>query len=157
MIFSHILSKYRISYNILLNYEILNIPAPKLKGRPRKRKPRQTTGVGSPAESEASSESSASTSVSISAPKVRLNYFSIVQFYQFIKMQLIESLSRKKLVIFVFQLSRNGIKKDLLQLLSQKSTKEEHDFLKKLISFMDKRNTPIERPPMLGFKQSKSI
>ena len=66
-----------------MNYEILNIPAPKLKGRPRKRKPRQTTGVGSPAESEASSESSASTSVSISAPKVRLNYFSIVQFYQF--------------------------------------------------------------------------
>ena len=41
-------------------------------------------------------------------------------------------------------------------MLSQKSTKEEHDFLKKLISFMDKRNTPIERPPMLGFKQSKS-
>ena len=52
--------------------------------------------------------------------------------------------------------SRNGIKKDLLQLLSQKSTKEEYDFLRKLISFMEKRNTPIERPPMLGFKQSKS-
>ena len=48
-------------------------------------------------------------------------------------------------------------KKDLLQLLSQKSTKEEHDFLRKLISFMERRNTPIERPPMLGFKQSKYI
>ena len=50
---------------------------------------------------------------------------------------------------------RNGIKKDLLSILSQKNTKEELDFLKKLTSFMEKRNTPIERPPMLGFKQSE--
>ena len=47
------------------------------------------------------------------------------------------------------------MKKDLLGMLRQKSTKEELDFLKKLISFMERRNTPIERPPMLGFKQSK--
>ena len=50
---------------------------------------------------------------------------------------------------------RNGIKKDLLSILSQKNTKEELDFLKKLTGFMEKRNTPIERPPMLGFKQSE--
>ena len=49
---------------------------------------------------------------------------------------------------------KNGIKKDLLSILSQKNTKEELDFLKKLTCFMEKRNTPIERPPMLGFKQS---
>ena len=52
---------------------------------------------------------------------------------------------------------RNGIKKDLLSILSQKNTKEELDFLKKLTSFMEKRNTPIERPPMLGFKQSELL
>ena len=51
--------------------------------------------------------------------------------------------------------SKNGIKKDLLSILSQKNTKEETEFLKKLISFMECRNTPIERPPMLGYKQSK--
>jgi hypothetical protein len=50
---------------------------------------------------------------------------------------------------------KNGIKKDLVSILSQKNTKEELDFLKKLTNFMEKRNTPIERPPMLGFKQSK--
>ena len=47
------------------------------------------------------------------------------------------------------------MKKDLLAILRQKNTKEELEFLRKLITFMDKRNTPIERPPMLGFKQSK--
>ena len=53
---------------------------------------------------------------------------------------------------------RNGIKaKDLLSILSQKNTKEELDFLKKLTSFMEKRNTPIDRPPMLGFKQSELL
>ena len=52
--------------------------------------------------------------------------------------------------------SRNGlVRKDLLSALCQKNTKEEMDFLKKLIRFMEKNNTPIERPPMLGFKQSK--
>ena len=52
--------------------------------------------------------------------------------------------------------SKNGLRnKDLLNILSQKNTKEELAFLKKLISFMEKRNTPIERPPMLGFKQSE--
>lgn len=50
---------------------------------------------------------------------------------------------------------KNGVKKDLISLLSQKNTKEELDFLKKLTNFMESRNTPIERPPMLGFKQSK--
>ena len=53
--------------------------------------------------------------------------------------------------------SKNGIKKDLLIILSQKNTKEESEFLKKLISFMECRNTPIERPPMLGYKQSKHL
>ena len=53
--------------------------------------------------------------------------------------------------------SKNGIKKDLLFILSQKNTKEESEFLKKLISFMECRNTPIERPPMLGYKQSKHL
>eukprot|EP00095_Tigriopus_kingsejongensis_P001650 maker-scaffold801_size95070-snap-gene-0.22 protein:Tk01650 transcript:maker-scaffold801_size95070-snap-gene-0.22-mRNA-1 annotation:"at-rich interactive domain-containing protein 5b" len=48
---------------------------------------------------------------------------------------------------------KNGVKKDLISILSQKNTKDELDFLQKLISFMDHRNTPIERPPMLGFKQ----
>ncbi|XP_059083538.1 AT-rich interactive domain-containing protein 5B-like [Tigriopus californicus] len=48
---------------------------------------------------------------------------------------------------------KNGVKKDLISILSQKNTKDELDFLQKLISFMDRRNTPIERPPMLGFKQ----
>ena len=52
---------------------------------------------------------------------------------------------------------RNGIKKDLLSILSQKNTKEELDFLKRLTGFMEKRNTPIERPPMLGFKQSELL
>ena len=51
--------------------------------------------------------------------------------------------------------SKNGIKKDLLSILSQKNTKEETEFLKNLITFMECRNTPIERPPMLGYKQSK--
>ena len=52
--------------------------------------------------------------------------------------------------------SKNGLRnKDLLNILSQKNTKEELTFLKKLIAFMEKRNTPIERPPMLGFKQSE--
>ena len=49
----------------------------------------------------------------------------------------------------------NGIKKDLLSMLSQKHTKDETEFLKKLISFMERRETPIERPPMLGYKQSE--
>jgi hypothetical protein len=44
-------------------------------------------------------------------------------------------------------------RKDLLAILSQKNTKEETEFLKKLIKFMESRHTPIERPPMLGFKQ----
>ena len=52
---------------------------------------------------------------------------------------------------------RNGVRKDLLALLSQKNTKEETDFLKKLVNFMERRNTPIERPPMLGYKQSMKI
>ena len=43
----------------------------------------------------------------------------------------------------------------MLAILSQKNTKEESDFLKKLVTFMEKSNTPIERPPMLGYKQSK--
>ncbi len=47
------------------------------------------------------------------------------------------------------------MRKDLLAILSQKNTKEEADFLKKLVNFMERRNTPIERPPMLGYKQSK--
>ncbi|CAB4061067.1 unnamed protein product [Lepeophtheirus salmonis] len=49
--------------------------------------------------------------------------------------------------------SKNGVKKDLVLILSQKNTKEELDFLKRLIRFMERRHTPIERPPMLGFKQ----
>ena len=49
------------------------------------------------------------------------------------------------------------MRKDLLALLSQKNTKEETDFLKKLVNFMERRNTPIERPPMLGYKQSMKI
>jgi len=48
---------------------------------------------------------------------------------------------------------RTGSRKDLLAILSQKNTKEESEFLQKLIKFMEERNTPIERPPMLGFKQ----
>ena len=51
--------------------------------------------------------------------------------------------------------SKNGIKKDLLSILSQKNTREETEFLKNLISYMESRHTPIERPPMLGYKQSK--
>lgn len=49
------------------------------------------------------------------------------------------------------------MRKDLLAILSQKNTKEETDFLKKLVAFMERRNTPIERPPMLGYKQSKLL
>ena len=61
----------------------------------------------------------------------------------------------KNLTLFTFQNGKNGMKKDLLSLLSQKNTKEELEFLRGLISFMERRKTPIERPPMLGFKQSE--
>ena len=42
----------------------------------------------------------------------------------------------------------------MVEMLSQKNTSQELEFLKKLISFMERKGTPIERPPMLGFKQS---
>jgi hypothetical protein len=60
-----------------------------------------------------------------------------------------------KTVDFFLQIGKNGVKKDFLSILSQKNNKEEFDFLQKLINFMEKRKTPIERPPMLGFKQSE--
>ena len=105
---------------------LCNHLAPKLKGRPRKRK--KIKRPGSPESESASSESSTSTSLSASNASTK-------------------SMASN---------SKNGIKKDLLSILSQKNTKEETDFLKKLISFMECRNTPIERPPMLGCKQSKN-
>ena len=69
------------------------------------------------------------------------------------------TMNKKQTHFPCFQTSspRIGIKKDLLLMLSQKNTKEEQEFLKKLIKFMERRNTPIERPPMLGFKQSTLV
>ena len=119
------------------------ISAPKLKGRPRKRK--KIKRAGSPESESASSESS-----SVSASTVsKVRSFSLL---------IIQENKCKFLKSFQNGNSKNGLRiKDLLNILSQKNTKEELTFLKKLISFMEKRNTPIERPPMLGFKQSKLI
>lgn len=36
-------------------------------------------------------------------------------------------------------------------------SQEEREFLTNIYKFMDKRNSPIDRLPSLGFKQSKSL
>ena len=118
------------------------VTAPKLKGRPRKKK-RAIKRAGSPAESEsASSESSLSAGPISSKVGPTYTWTTIRNILHNVQ-------------IFQNAMAKNGVKKDLISILSQKNTKEELDFLQKLISFMDKRKTPIERPPMLGFRQSK--
>jgi len=104
---------------------LCNHLAPKLKGRPRKRR-KIKEGGGAPNSPDGSEHESNSSEGSSSA-------------LQNNKMPLVPV--------------RSGSRKDLLAILSQKNTKEETEFLRKLIKFMEGRNTPIERPPMLGFKQ----
>merc|ERR1712106_411653 len=104
---------------------LCNHLAPKLKGWPRKRR-KIKEGGGAPNSPEGSEHESNSSEGSSSA--IQNNKIPQVP-------------------------ARSGSRKDLLAILSQKNTKEETEFLRKLIKFMEGRNTPIERPPMLGFKQ----
>lgn len=104
---------------------LCNHLAPKLKGRPRKRR-KIKEGGGAPNSPDGSEHESNSSEGSSSA--IQNNKIPLVP-------------------------ARSGSRKDLLAILSQKNTKEETEFLRKLIKFMEGRNTPIERPPMLGFKQ----
>ena len=106
------------------------LSAPKLKGRPRKR--RKVKRPGSPESESASSESS----------------ISVAQREK-------ENSNKENGGQSPIEAAKPASKKDLLAILSQKNTREETEFLKKLITFMEKRNTPIERPPMMGFKQSE--
>ena len=93
--------------------------APKLKGRPRKRrKLKEVTGPNSPEGSEHESNSSEGSNCS-GVQKVNL-LFTKISFNPFDPLQ---------------QPPTAKSRKDLLAILSQKNTKEETEFLKKLIKY----------------------
>ena len=120
------------------------LSAPKLKGRPRKRKKPRTRGCltglaaqlpsgktasagggGAGSDSDGGSDSSES---SATAGPVFKNGGSLKQGSR-------EALSAGSLAL--------------------RHTKEEAEFLKKLVDFMDKRGTPIDRLPMIGVMPGK--
>ena len=102
--------------------------APKLKGRPRKRK--MTRMRAEPKSGKAGSLASDSEGGSDSSN---------------------DSLSTAAAPPF-----KNGVEKEVAAALALRNTKEETDFLKSLVTFMEKRNTPIDRQPMMGMKPSKA-